>query len=69
MKSETNLKGLLANTNPGLLTVTIKYFILLTVVLLDNDINTNDNETVIQIVNSNIYLFSGPEFIPLEKED
>jgi hypothetical protein len=63
------LKGLLAKTNPGLLAETIRYFILLTVILFDNDINTNNNEKAIQIINSNTYLLSGPEFIPLEKED
>jgi len=52
-----------------LLAETIRYFILRTVLLFDKDINTNNNEKVIQITNSNIYLLSGPEFIPLEKED
>ena len=63
------IKGFWANTNPGLLAETIMYFILLTVLLFDNDMNTNNNEKIIQIANSNIYLLSGPEFIPLEKED
>ena len=63
------MNGLLAIMSPGLLAVTTVYFIFLIVSLLDIDMRINIKEIKIQITSSRIYLFKGPEVIPLEKED
>ena len=62
-------KGLLATIKPGLLKLITRYLTFDIVWLFDTDIKNKINDSDKHITNSKIYLLSGPEFIPLEKED